>query len=195
MKGLEQILQKIEDDAVAEAEKIKAEAMKTAEKIISDATERANADARELIDNGQKKASVMLENAKSGCASLIKRTEASAKAEVVDDCIRLAVSDITSMPDEEYFEIMRKLILKYYHPNEQGELLMNKADISKMPKSFLKEIKKSGADIELCDKPADIDCGFIIRYGGVEENCTLASLIEENTDKIKDRLYKMLWEV
>ena len=195
MNGLEQILQKIEADGIKEAEKIKADAQITAEKIISDATEKANTDAMEFSQKADKKTSVMIENAKSGCVSLIKRAEASAKAEVVAECIKLATESLKSMADEQYFELLKKLVLKYYHPNEQGELLMNKDDISKMPKSFLKEIKKSGADIILCEEPADIDSGFIIRYGGVEENCTFDSLIEENTDKIKDKLYEMLREV
>ncbi len=191
MNGLELILQKIEEDGNAEAEKIKSDAQKTAEKIIADATEKANAEALKIIANGDKKANMMLENAKSGCASLIKRAESFAKAEIVSDCIKIAKKELNEIPDEEYFEIIEKLILKYSHTNEQGELLMNERNIKRMPKGFLKKFK----ELELCKNPLDIEGGFVIRYGGVEENCTFSSIIEENTEKIKDKLYGLLWEV
>lgn len=195
MKGLEQILKKIEDDSTCEADRIIADAKKTAEKIVADAREKANKEAQTINAEADKKTSLMLETAKNGCTSLIKRSETSAKAEVVSDCIKIAGANINSMADEEYFEILKKLILKYCHSNEQGELLMNKIDISNMPKHFLKELKKSGADLIVCEEPIDIGKGFIIRYGGVEENCTFNSLIEEKTDEIKDKLYLKLREV
>ncbi len=195
MKGLEEILQKIEQDSNIEAENIRREAEKNAEKIIADTVEKANARAQKIIAQADKKTSVMLENAKNGCEALIKRSEISTKAEIVGDCIRKAAESLSSMETAEYFEVLKKLILKYCHPNEQGELLMSEKDILGMPKHFLKEIKKEGADIELCKIPVDINGGFVIRYGGVEENCTFDTLIEEKTDEIKDKLYSLLQEV
>lgn len=195
MKGLEQILKKIEDDSTCEADRIIADAKKTAEKIIADAREKADKEAQKIIADADKKTSLMLETAKNSCASLIKRSEASAKAEIVADCIKIAGDDINSMSDEEYFEVLKKLILKYSHPDVQGELLMDKSDVSKMPKHFLNELKKAGADLILCENSVDVGKGFILRYGGVEENCTFNSLIEEKTDEIKDKLYLKLREV
>ena len=196
MNGLIQILAKIEEDNLLEVNKIKEDGKKQAEKIIADAVNSANAEAEIIAANADKKTSQMLENAKSGCDVLLKRAEVAAKSEVVAECIKSAAVQLKAMDDHKYFDAVKKLILKYYHRNEQGELLMNSKDIKRMPKSFLKDINKhlknQNAELTLAKNPADIDSGFVICYGGVEENCTFDSLIEEKKDEIKDKLYLQL---
>lgn len=196
MNGLIQILAKIEEDSLLEVNKIKEDGKKQAEKIIADAVNSANAEAEIIAANADKKTSQMLENAKSGCDVLLKRAEVAAKSEVVAECIKSAAAQLKAMDDHKYFDAVKKLILKYYHQNEQGKLLMNSKDIKRMPKSFLKDInkhlKKQNAELILAKNPADIDSGFVICYGGVEENCTFDSLIEEKKDEIKDKLYLQL---
>lgn len=196
MNGLIQILAKIEEDNLLEVNKIKDDAKNQAEKIMADAEAAANAEAEVIIANADKKTSQMLENAKSGCDVLIKRAEVSAKSEVVADCIKAAAAEIKAMADEKYFEVIKKLILKYHHHNEDGVIAMNAKDVARMPKKFIadinKEISKNGAKLVICDENADIDSGFIICYGGVVENCTFDSLIEEKKDEIKDKLYIQL---
>lgn len=196
MNGLTKILAKIEEDNLLEVNKIKEDAKRQAEKIVEEAVSIANAEAIVIAENADKKTSQMLENAKSGCEVLVKRAEVMAKAEVVAECIKAAAEQLKAMDDDEYFDTVKNLILKYYHRNEQGELLMNSRDIKRMPKSFLKDINKhlknQNAELILAENPADIDSGFVICYGGVEENCTFDSLIEEKTDEIKDKLYSQL---
>ena len=196
MNSLNLILQKIEEDNALEISRIKNDGKKTAEKIVAYAEAQAKAEAEKIMANADKKTSMMLENAKSGCESLIKRAEISAKSQVVADCIKLAYDELKSFADDKYFDIITKLILKYYHLNEQGELCMNARDIDRMPRGFLKsinkELKKNGAELVISEKSVDIDSGFIIRYGGIEENCTFDSLIEDKTDEIKDKLYSQL---
>ena len=38
-----------------------------------------------------------------------------------------------------------------------------------------------------------IDAGFVIKYGDIEENCTIDALIEENIDSIKEKAYMKLF--
>ncbi len=196
MNGLNKILEKIAEDNLNEVNKIIDDAKATADKIISQAQNSANEEADEIISACDKKNSQMLENAKSGCEVFIKRAEASAKAEVVAKCIGNAALQLKSMEDEKYFEAIKRLVLKYYHPNEQGELLMNERDLKRIPKKFAdmlnKELKEDNAAIIISQKSIDIDSGFIISYDGVEENCSFDSLVDEKLDEIKDKLYKLM---
>jgi len=196
MDGLNLILQKIEEDNKLEVNRIISDAQKTAENIIASAEEEVKIQADKIIADADKKTSLMLENAKSGCESLIKRAEISAKSQIVSECISFAEKELKALPDDEYFEALTKLILKYFHAYEQGEICFNAGDIKRMPKNFLKsvnkEIKKYSAELVLAEIPVEIDSGFIIRYGGIEENCTFSSLIEEKIDEIKDKLYSQL---
>lgn len=195
MNGLEQILLKIEEDNNLEIKKILDDGKSKADAYVSEIKSKAETEAAAIKASAEKKAALMIENAKSGCESYIKREELAAKSEIVSDCISSAGAQIKSMDQDRYFESIVALIMKYAHEGE-GELMMNSRDIERMPRGFLKkvnaELKKSGSSLVLSDTPADIDSGFIIRYGGIEENCTFDALIEDKIDEIKDKLYGQL---
>lgn len=195
MNGLEQILLKIEEDNNLEIKKILDDGKSKADAYVSEIKSKAETEAAAIKASAEKKAALMIENAKSGCESYIKREELAAKSEIVSDCISSAGVQIKSMDQDRYFESIVALIMKYAHEGE-GELIMNSRDIDRMPRGFLKkvnaELKKSGSSLVLSDTPADIDSGFIIRYGGIEENCTFDALIEDKIDEIKDKLYGQL---
>ena len=71
--------------------------------------------------------------------------------------------------------------------------------MSRFPKDFVDKansgLSKNGGRIVLSDTTLDIDSGFILRYGGIDENCTFDALIKENSDKIKDALLREIMEV
>ena len=56
--------------------------------------------------------------------------------------------------------------------------------------SLNKKLKEKNASVSLADESAKIDSGVIIRYGGIEENCTFGALIGEKRDEIRDILFK-----
>ena len=41
--------------------------------------------------------------------------------------------------------------------------------------------------------PADIENGFVLRYGGIDENCSLRALFEEKRETLQDIVNKILW--
>ena len=195
MNGLEQILLKIEEDNNLEVQRILEDGRQRAEEYTKNAVAEASKEAQNIKDEAQKKAALMIESAKTGCEAYVSKQELAAKSDVVSESIKYAVEQIKSMDDEKYFEAISSLILKYAQQGE-GELMMNERDIAKMPKDYMKkintELKKSDASLELYEVPANIDSGFIIRYGGVEENCTFDALVEDKIDEIKDKLYGQL---
>ena len=48
-------------------------------------------------------------------------------------------------------------------------------------------------EIELSDKCSDIDGGFILIYGGIEENCSFKALIDDNVEIFQDKVQKVLF--
>ena len=195
MNGLEQILLKIEEDNNLEVHRILDDGRQRAEEYTKNAIAEASKEAQSIKDDAEKKATLMIESAKTGCEAYVSKQELAAKSDVVSDAVKYAVEQIKSMDDEKYFEAISSLILKYAQQGE-GELMMNERDIARMPKGYMKkinaELKKSDASLVLYEIPAKIDSGFIIRYGGVEENCTFDALVEEKIDEIKDKLYGQL---
>ena len=70
---------------------------------------------------------------------------------------------------------------------------MSEKDINNMPDKFVENInsKLENASLTL-SKGTGIDKGFILKYGGIEENCTFDALIEEKRDLIKDKLTEQI---
>ena len=52
---------------------------------------------------------------------------------------------------------------------------------------------RAGGSLSFDSKPAPIESGFILSYGGIEENCSLKSIFAANKDQIQDTAMKVLF--
>ena len=115
------------------------------------------------------------------------------KLNIINNAVDTAAHSLKNMDSDEYFKAVETLVIKYSHYGE-GELLMNERDRAAVPDGFMeslnKKLKEKNASVSLADESAKIDSGVIIRYGGIEENCTFAALIGEKRDEIRDILFK-----
>lgn len=188
MNGLEQIMAKIDNDTDVEIERLSADKKADAEKTVSQITADAEIIAKKIIADAKKSAAQITENAKSGCESYIKKEKLAAKTDVIGECMEYAQKRIDETDTERYFKMIETLIARYAH-QESGVLLMNSRDKERMPQGFMGNLN---AELVLSEENADIESGCIIRYGGIEENCTFEALVEEKRDEIRDKLFKLL---
>ena len=111
--GLQRILKQIEADGLETINKFDRETndelKKRQTEIIADAQARAN----EIISAAKKRAAQTAENTKTGTEARIKKYILSAQSEILDECINLGITRIKHMPDEKYFDLIEKLIIKY----------------------------------------------------------------------------------
>ena len=88
------------------------------------------------------------------------------------------------------------LLKKNVHAGE-GELCLSAQDLQRIPEGFMKKAADiaaaAGGSLTLSDRPAGIPNGFILRYGGVEENCSLDALFAQTRDMLRDRVSSLLW--
>ncbi|MBS6833151.1 MAG: V-type ATP synthase subunit E, partial [Clostridiales bacterium] len=162
--GLQRILKQIEADGLETINKFDRETndelKKRQTEIIADAQSRAT----EIISAAKKRAAQTAENTKTGTDARIKKYILAAQSEILDECIDLGITRIKHMPDEKYFDLIEKLIIKY---SDKGinTLLLSDADIKRMPKSFVNNINKTlaqkGASLTLSDERIDTEGGFI----------------------------------
>ena len=205
--GLQRILKQIEADGLETINKFDRETNNELKKrqteIIADAQSRAT----EIISAAKKRAAQTAENTKTGTDARIKKYILAAQSEILDECIDLGITRIKHMPDEKYFDLIEKLIIKY---SDKGinTLLLSDADIKRMPTSFVNNINKTlaqkGASLTLSDERIDTEGGFIIRKSSkidgvesspeycIEEKCTFDAMIKDNIEVIRDELYKKL---
>ena len=78
----------------------------------------------------------------------------------------------------------------------EGEIRFSERDRKRFPAGFEKEIGKiaaeRGGSLRLGDNAA-IDNGFILAYGGVEENCTFRAMFDSRKEALQDAARKVLF--
>ena len=45
----------------------------------------------------------------------------------------------------------------------------------------------------MSEKAKEMDGGFILVYGGVEENCTIRAMFDANRDHLSDKVHEVLF--
>ena len=95
-----------------------------------------------------------------------------------------------------YFETIKKLIQTYSFP-EDGEIYFSKEDLERMPEGFeasiLEAASKAGGSLKLMKESKSIEDGFVLVYGGIEENCTFRALIDAKKDELQDTVNQILF--
>lgn len=196
MTGLEKMKSQILDEAKALADSKVQEAKSQAEEIL----EAAKAEAAKTADSISQKSAAEIANYKERVASSIdlqKRTGIlSAKQEVIADVLEKACEAVRAMDTQSYFALLGKVLEKYALAQE-GEICFSAADLARMPEGFEKTIQeiaeKKGGKLTLVRADRKIADGFILVYGGIEENCTWKAMFDSRKDELSDRIHQLLF--
>lgn len=198
MNGLEQILLKIEEDTNLKISQIKENILSQGTANAEAITAEAKAKAEKIIFDAEAKAERIKASAHSGSTAASARKLAATKSEIVKDCITYVAKKLSDMPDSEYFAALTSLITKHAH-SADGMLLLTEKDAERLPAGFIIDINsilsEKGGSLSLSDNRIKASGGCVLRYGGIDENCTFEALIADNIDKIKDALISELKEV
>ena len=198
MTGLEKILKHIMEDAESTANEIQAKVENEVKAILSAAKKEGEGKRAEILQKSQQEIKAYENRTESAIKLNKKRAILNAKQRIIRDIIQEAKAELINLPDKEYFDVIVKMIGKFAHAN-QGLIIFSKADKERLPLQFSDRIKEAlsavkGAGLEISGETRDIDGGFILVYGDVEENCSFEALFEEKmgvlTDKVNDFLFE-----
>lgn len=88
------------------------------------------------------------------------------------------------------------MVEKFAAP-QKGEIALNAQDLAKLPAGFEKEVnalaQKKGGELVLSKAPASVEKGFILSYGGIEENCSFKAMFDAKKDECQDLVQKILF--
>ena len=196
MTGLEKMKSQILDEAKALADSKIAEANRRAEEIL----EEAKADAEKSVASISQRSDKDVANYRERIISSIdlqKRTKLlAAKQEVIAQVLDQSYDRLKTMETGEYFAMLLKLAEKYVLPQE-GIMYFSQADLGKMPESFKSDVKKlaetKGGKLNISGEGRNIENGFVLAYGGIEENCTLKAIFDAKRDEFADKLHHILF--
>lgn len=196
MTGLEKITSQIQEEAKASAAKRVEDAQKEADAIVAEAEKvcaSMEADAKEADASFKVNyAGRVKSSAEQQRRTALLRT----KQEIIAEIVEQAYETLRKEDVANYFLTMEK-ILKTYALAEAGEIYFSAEDLARMPADFEKKIqaaaKEKGGSLVLRKEPKAIADGFVLVYGGIEENCTLKALFDSRRDQLQDKVNELLF--
>ena len=196
MTGLEKMVSQILEEADASAAVTISDAEKKAAEILDEAGKKAD-EIRQQREE-QSRAKVKSYDERTASAADMKRRTAilAARQELIGSVIADACERVKNLDEEKYFEILKNMAGKYFLPKD-GEICFSRKDLERMPADFREEIRsmaeKKGGALEFSGEARNIDGGFILVYGGIEENCSIDAVFAEKRDELLDQVRKILF--
>ena len=102
------------------------------------------------------------------------------RREEIDKTVGMVLEKLLNLEHEEYFNAIYKLASKLSGMN--GEIILNQKDLNRLPLDFEYKLRANGLDAKVSDKAADIDGGFILKHGDIEENMEFKAIIAAERD-------------
>lgn len=193
MTGLEKIIEEIRTEAAQNADEVISKAKKEAEVVLSDAKEKGNKQADLIIENAKKKSEDILLRGESSANLEKQKAMLSAKQKVINEMLENTLSYMENLEDDEYFSLILKLIKNNSQP-QKGEIVFSQKDVSRLPKGFMEKVNNvSKGELVLSKNTAGIKSGFVLIYGGIEENCSFDAIFRSKHEELTDEISALLF--
>lgn len=190
MTSSEKILAGIAEESKAQADKINSDAEKQAADIIAAAKAEAETDAEKIRADAEKKAELIINSGKSSAELLKRDTALNCRRGLIEKALNFVADTVNAYGDKDYFDFLLTLIKKE-KLNGKGEVYLSVKDKARDIAAFKSEL--SALDLTLSNTFADINGGFILKYGDIQINGELSALIHEKRDVLTDELNKALF--
>lgn len=192
---MKKIIDSILGEAAAAAEEMKAAAEYDGKKVIAEAQRKC----REIEADGKLLCENEINKLRKRCSSARASRRRIRLLEVKQDILTHAVGDayrkITNVSKEEYENILLGLIEKRLHEGSCTIYFPKDKKPSGKLRDQIKNIaKKVSCEYSYSYDRGDINDGFILAYGAIEENCSFKALFEEKKGEIFDYAAQVLFE-
>ena len=138
------------------------------------------------------------EKVKSLAAMKLRDGILKAKIKIAKGVLDSAKKFISDLPDEEYFSIILKICAKHFSKGKEAKLVFSKKDFNRLSnglkEKFISEALKSGMKLTIicCETEKDFG-GAVLKFGNIEENCTLDAVFEESREELLNFLLEFLF--
>ena len=196
MTGLDTILESIRKDGRENADAILAKARQEADEISAQGREEAQLRREELLRDAPQQAQDAADRVLSSAHREQRRILLVARQEIIQETLEAAEKSLFELSDEDYFTVLLGLAAKRALP-QKGELVLGSRDFARKPADFEKKLQTvlpKGAELTVAPKPNPaIDGGFLLLYGGIEENCTFRALFDDKREELQDLTNQILF--
>lgn len=196
MTGLEKMQSQILDEARRSAEEILEQAKSQAREIKEEAERAAQEKSSRILEKSGTEVRNTEERSVSSCDLLRRQVLLEAKQAIIARILDRAYHTLIEADEDAYFRIIKEMLGKYAAA-QAGEACFSEKDLDRMPEGFEKEIQeiaeKKGGTLLLSKEPRKISGGFVLVYGGIEENCSFQAMFHSRKDELADEVHKILF--
>lgn len=191
MNGGEKIINRIKSDCDENVKAIELEAQAEYDKIIDEAKNQIEKNKTLNNEQTEKKLKQIKAAAKSKAELEIRNALLKKRREEIDNTLKMIHERMLNMEHSEYFNAIYSLAKQL--KGSEGEIFLNQKDLNRLPIDFESKLKESGINVTVSDKPVDIDGGFILKNGDIEENMAFSAIIASRRDELEDLINRELF--
>lgn len=196
MSGLDQMMQRIEAAAEAQAAELTKKARAEADAILAEAKAAGQAAAAEIAEKSARDIASRKDRLGYTLEQQRRTALLQTKQEILAEVLEASYKALLALPDAEYFAFLKKACDRYALP-EDGEIVFAKKDLDRLPAGYVEELqavaKAKGGSLTLSKNSLNADGGFVLIYGGVEENCTVRTLFDARREALQDEVHRLLF--
>lgn len=219
MTGLEKITARIQAEGRERAGAILQEAEQACTELARDFAIRTEQERTRIRERAMREGEAMVAASRESVARTERRILQEAKTAAVDRAFDKAREELCSSDFGKYRELLSALLVCALLEQDRAEreslalcdeqeefeyfeVLMNSTDRERFGNEVIRNAarvverrigaKKAGM-LRLARECADIDGGVILRYGRVELNCSLSTVLRELRDEIEERVAHILF--
>jgi len=196
MKGTEKIIAHIRADGDAEAKKIIDAASKQAEEKRAESFKAALSEYEKLMQAGNAECEDILRRIAEMEA---KKSVLSVKQEMISAAFDAAREEIVNMPRDKYTQFLARMAAEAAVSGME-EIVLNARDKAEVGKAVCKaanellSAKGTPGKLTVSEETADISGGVIVRFGGIETNCSIDALIRQRRSGLSTEVAAALFE-
>lgn len=184
MSNLENIVNKIVDDAKAEADRIKEEAMRANEDITSSKINEANERRKRIIERAKADAVMIKDRIISNAELKVRDEKLKAKQEILDRVFALAKERLKDLDENDYLGFLN---------NSLNNLDLKGDEVLIVPDKVKSKVKDQGLSVAVSDNET-VESGFVLKDKDIIMNFSFDALVnyarEELESEIAQELFK-----
>lgn len=181
MAGLENILNKIIEDAKTKADEIIAEAEDKENTIVEKRKDDAKFLADKINEISKREREDILKRAKSSAELKARDDVLAEKHKVIDRILEKAIVELENLSEEDFVEFVKN--------NVEG--VDDKNSILDVPSKYREAVKNANLGFKVSDK--DVDRGFVLHDGNLIYNGDFRAIVKSEREELEKFLAEKLF--
>lgn len=198
MAGLEQLTNKILEDAKLQADRTIKQAQEEAQSILDQARKRTEAQCDKIITDAQQQAEELKERLMSVAELNARKERLRVKQELIGQAFDQALERLCSLPEDQYFALLADLITMASTTGAETIVLAER-DLKRLPPDFVANVndkvktKNRPGSMSLARESAPIKGGFVLKAGKVSVNHSFEAVLKQNYDHLAMEVASLLF--